>query len=64
MSLDVFGWDGGWVVQNLTNPTFFEEASSFLSGLSVRVGQTPVPCPIDQKLKQPCTATQSGLRGV
>lgn len=52
------------MVQNMTNPNFFEEASFFLSGLSVRVGQTPVTCPIDQKLKQPRTPTQSGLRGV
>lgn len=43
---------------------FFEEASSFLSALSARVGQTPVTCPIDLKLKRPCAPAQPGLRRV
>lgn len=44
---------------------FFEEASFFLSVLSLRVGQTPVTCPIDLKLKQPGAPTQPGpARGV
>lgn len=51
-------------VQNtVTKPQFFEEASFFLSVLSVRVGQTPVTCPIDLKLKRPGAPTQPGLRG-
>lgn len=41
----------------------FEEASFFLSVLSVRVGQTPVTCPIDLDLKRPCAPTQPGLQG-
>lgn len=52
-------------VQNtVTKPQFFEEASSFLSVLSVRVGQTPVTCPIDLKRKRPSQRPHSpGLRG-
>lgn len=45
--------------------TFFEEASFFLSVAWLRVGQTPVTCPIDLKgKKQPAVWAPAGLRGV
>lgn len=44
---------------------FFEEASFFLSVPSLRVGQTPVTCPIDLKAKNgPAVWARPGLRGV
>lgn len=63
------GWGGDWVwmggvTKHSDKTQFFEEASFFLSVLSVRVGQTPVTCPIDLKLKRPRAPTQPGLRGV
>ncbi len=58
------GWWTGGGTKHGDKTQFFEEASFFLSVLSVRVGQTPVTCPIDLKLKRPCAPTQPGLRGV
>lgn len=54
---------GGGTKHSDKKPKFFEEASFFLSVLSVRVGQTPVTCPIDRKLKGFGEPTQPGLRG-
>lgn len=60
-----FFWsEDGWRYKTQWQKTkIFEEACFFLSVLSVRVGQTPVTCPIDRKLKGFGEPTQPGLRG-